>query len=272
MKTFTGLSLLLFLIIMVSCKENYASQLTSLSQKLTSEGKQILYQTKNVTQQDHEIIYIDGDKIMLNNIDSVSTILSGNSIVRIHDLTADFLSDGELTISEFDVEEKTLSEYLEKFKRMYTNSEIQYQCINGDYLIIGTENDELWKDLICIGRPSELYSGVGITDEFDDAGNIIITINGDLARFPDIDYDFPLLPDPMIFYRGSCPFTWALTVNKQGGIISKAEEITSYGIKIPVNELTKVDVNLKNMLSSKYLPLIERQMFLEEQQTEHTNY
>lgn len=253
---------------MASCKKNYANELMFLSQKLTSEGKQILYQTKNITQQDHKIIYIDGDKIMLNNIDSVSTILSGNSIVRIHDLVADFLSDGDLTINELDIEEDTLSKYLEKEREFtYNKPEIQYQCINGDYLVIWYGSDESRKNLICIKRPSDLYRGVSITNEFDKAGNIIINISGDLARFPYIDYNFPLLPDPMIFYKGSCPFTWALTINKQGEIVSKAEDIISYGIKIPVNELTKGD----DMLSSKYLPLIERQMYTEEQQAGYTN-
>ena len=269
MKFFTKFGLLLVpILVMASCKKNYANELMFLSQKLTSEGKQILYQTKNITQQDHKIIYIDGDKIMLNNIDSVSTILSGNSIVRIHDLVADFLSDGDLTINELDIEEDTLSKYLEKEREFtYNKPEIQYQCINGDYLVIWYGSDESRKNLICIKRPSDLYRGVSITNEFDKAGNIIINISGDLARFPYIDYNFPLLPDPMIFYKGSCPFTWALTINKQGEIVSKAEDIISYGIKIPVNELTKGD----DMLSSKYLPLIERQMYTEEQQAGYTN-
>lgn len=262
MKTFAKFSLLFFLpIIMVSCEKNYARELTSLSHKLNSEGKQILYQTKNVTQQDHKIIYIDGDNIMLNNIDSVTTILSGNSIIRIHDLAANFLYDGELTITD-DIKEETLSKYIEKEK--YDEYEIQYQCINGDYLIIKWSGRiDSYEDLICIKRPSELYRHVGITNEFDDAGNIIMNINGSLTTYPYIEYDFPLLPDPMMFYKGICAFTWAVTVNKQGEIISKAKDIISYGIKIPVEDLTKMDDNDKNMLSSRYLPLIERQIYFE---------
>ncbi len=267
MKTITKVSLLLFLVIIVaSCEKNYAKELTTLSQKLVSEGKQILYQTKNITRQDHNIIYVDGDKIMLDNIDSTSTILSGNSIIRIHTLVADFLSDGEPIIKEFDVEEDTLSKYLETIREYrYDKPEIQYQCINGDYLLIGLAENKNEKDLICIKRPFDLYRGIKLTNKFDDDGNIIINIDGDFASFPHIDYDFPLLPDPLIFFKGACPFTWALTVNKQGEIISKADEIISHDIKIPVDALTKMDGN-KNLFSTKYLPLLEKAIYFKEQQ------
>lgn len=70
--------------------------------KLKSEGKQILYQTKNITSKEHEIIYVDGDKIILNNIDSVSLILSGNSVITKHSLVADFMSDQELIVRDVD--------------------------------------------------------------------------------------------------------------------------------------------------------------------------
>ena len=84
MKIITRLSLLFIVsVVFFSCQKDYTKELKLLSQKLKSEGKQILYQTKNITSKEHEIIYVDGDKIILNNIDSVSLILSGNSITLI---------------------------------------------------------------------------------------------------------------------------------------------------------------------------------------------
>ncbi len=261
MKTIIKISLFLSIVIIVnSCAKNYASELTTLSQKLTSEGKQILYQTKNVTRQDHKIIYIGDDKIMLNNIDSISTILSSNSIIRTHDLNAIFLSDGELTINELDVEEYTLSKYLDEEKRIWPdNSDIQYQCINGDYLLIGLNNNEMTKDLICIKRPFDLYRGIELTNKFDGDGNIIININGFLSAYPHFDYDFKLF-DTIEFLKGGGKFTWALTIDKYGNIVSKADEIISYGIIIPIDDLTKMDIG-KTKLSSRYLPLIEMQIY-----------
>lgn len=56
------------------------------------------------------------------------------------------------------------------------------------------------KDLVCIKQPKDLYLGVKLTNKFDSDGNIIINIDGDMASYPNLDYDFPLLPDPLIFF------------------------------------------------------------------------
>lgn len=265
MKIITRLSLLFIVsVVFFSCQKNYTKELKLLSQKLKSEGKQILYQTKNITSKEHEIIYVDGDKIMLNNIDSVSLILSGNSIITKHSLVADFMSDQELIVRDVDCKKDTLSKYLEDKKRSYyTQKEIQYQCINGDYILIGLNMDDpdSEKDLVCIKQPKDLYLGVKLTNKFDIDGNIIINIDGDMASYPNLDYDFPLLPDPLIFFRGACPFTWSLTIDKHGEIISKADEIVVHNIMLPLKDLTNGLV-----FSYKYMPLIERQIYISEQE------
>lgn len=48
------------LLFTTSCQKNYTKELQTISQEVTSGGKQILYVTKNVTDKEHCIVYREG--------------------------------------------------------------------------------------------------------------------------------------------------------------------------------------------------------------------
>lgn len=239
---------LLFLMSMTSCKKDYSKEIQQLSQELITAGKLILYQTKEVSEKEHIIIYKDIDKIVLNNIDTEKIIISANSKIQINTMMADFLSDGDITINNIDNEEKVFSKFIEDcyFKKF---SDIDFKCINGDYLLI--EGSEI----LCIANPKILRRGFIFNEKFDNNRNIEVNLTGDFTRYPNNDYHFKII-DPMIFYRGGCGFSYPVIMDKKGEIISKSNKISVYDIDIPISDLTAF-----NAVEIKYMPLIEIQLY-----------
>lgn len=236
------------LIGLTSCQKDYSKEIQKLSQKLAVSGKQILYQTKEVSEKEHTIIYKDIDKIVLNNIDTEQIIISANSKIQINTMMADFLSDGGITIQDTDDEEKIFSKFIEDcyFKKF---SDIDFKCINGDYLLV--EGSEI----LCIQNPKVLRRGFIFDGKFDNDRNIEVNLIGDFTRYPNNDYHFKII-DSMIFYRGGCNFSYSIIMDKKGQIISKSNRISVYDIDIPISDLTNF-----NAVETKYMPLIEMQLY-----------
>ena len=245
MKMLINLLVLFFCISFTSCQKNQAKDVEKRSTMISKSGGDIIYQTSD----ESKIIYQKGNNIILNKLGTEKILYSDTSHYEMKEYYADFLSDGEVTINSFDPENILLSERLKNNYKKF--NECNVRCINGDFLLI----DDY---LICIENPHIIYNGLQFRDRLDTKGNLVVYIFGDFTRYPNNNYNFKLL-DPMVFYSGGCGFSWEIIMNRKGEIISKADEISTYGADIPIKDLTSYRV-----VESLYMPLIELAMFINE--------
>lgn len=245
MKVLINLLILFFCFSITSCQENQEKEVEKRSITISKSGGVVLYKSND----DKKIIYQKDQNVILDDLEKEVILYSDTSHYVMKEYYADFLSDGEITINSFDPENILLSE---KIKDNYKNfNECNVRCINGDFLFI----DDY---LICIENPHIVYNGLYFQDRLDTKGNLAVCIFGDFTKYPNNDYKFELL-EPMIFYRGGCRFTWEIIIDRKGEIISKADEISTYGTDIPIKDLTRY-----HAVETKHMPLIELAMYINE--------
>lgn len=238
--------LIVFCFSFVSCQKDQVKEFNNRSVMISKSGGNIIYQesVKN------KIIYQKGNNIILYNLGKEIILYSDTSHYEMREYNADFLYDGNVIINSFDSENVLLSEEI-KHSHYKNFNECNVKCINGDFLFI----DDY---LICVENPNIVYNRLFFRDRLDTKGNLVIYIIGDFTKYPNNDYTFKLA-NPMDFYRGGCNFTWEVIIDRKGKIISKADEISTYGTNIPIEDLTDI-----NTVETKYMPLIDLSIFINE--------